>query len=153
MTSAERERSRTRCRNSSTTETAASASSSAVRMSPRAFSTCCGCSLPLERSFRKTPSNRPVNVSNIGPAMLPGLPREAARDPLLSATEFRLKVSPIPCRSLWHAPSGAIREKDHVVAARSLDLEQARRLEKGLVAVRWFGVAFALFQVSQDNAV
>ena len=40
-----------------------------------------------------------------------------------------------------------------MVAARSLDLEQARRLEKGLVAVRWFAVAFALFQVSQDNAI
>ena len=40
-----------------------------------------------------------------------------------------------------------------MVAARSLDLEQARRLEKGLVAVRWFGVAFALFQISQDNSM
>src|SRR5439155_3471728 len=48
---------------------------------------------------------------------------------------------------------GGQRKKDGVVAARSLDLEQARRLEKGLVAVRWFAVAFALFQVSQDNAI
>ena len=34
-------------------------------MSPRALSTCLGCSLPRERSFWKTPSRRSVSVSNI----------------------------------------------------------------------------------------
>ena len=38
-----------------------------------------------------------------------------------------------------------------MVAARNLDLEHARRLERGLAAVRWFGVAFALFQVWQSD--
>src|SRR5436309_3239753 len=37
-----------------------------------------------------------------------------------------------------------------MVAARNLDLDQVRRLERGLAAVRWFGVAFAFFQVWQS---
>ena len=38
-----------------------------------------------------------------------------------------------------------------MVAARSLDLEQARRLERAMISVRWFGVAFGLFQVWQSR--
>src|SRR5438045_724216 len=38
-----------------------------------------------------------------------------------------------------------------MVAARNLDLDQARRLERGMAYVRWFGVAFGLFQVAQPS--
>ena len=38
-----------------------------------------------------------------------------------------------------------------MVAARNLDLDQARRLERAMANVRWFGVAFGLFQVWQSS--
>ena len=65
MTSSDRARSRTRVRRSSATSTETSASSRAVRISPRALSTCFGWSLPRERSFLKTLFRRSVRVSNM----------------------------------------------------------------------------------------
>jgi signal transduction histidine kinase len=38
-----------------------------------------------------------------------------------------------------------------MVAARNRDLEQAKRLERAMAVVRWFGVAFGLFQVWQPS--
>src|SRR5919197_4957149 len=40
-----------------------------------------------------------------------------------------------------------------VVAGRTRELDDTRRLEQGMVAVRWFGVAFGLFQVWQSANV
>src|SRR5947208_54110 len=133
MTSAESERSRTATRKSSTTDTAASASSRDVRMSARAFSTCFGWSFPLVLSLRKTPSRRPVRVSNIES----------------SCYRPRTRTKGLP-RRVDVSSRRRSRLGEPMVAARNLDLDQVRRLERGLAAVRWFGVAFAFFQVWQS---
>src|SRR5581483_9668377 len=125
ITSSERARVRTRSSRSSATSTATSASSRAVRMSARAASTCLGWSLPRDRSFLKTAFRRPVNVSNIA----------------VGARRTRVGRA---------GAGGRIVPTEHhegsVNGRRASDLLQAKRLEVGLIGLRWFVAGFGVLQ-------